>query len=171
MGAAGTARAPDGFAAHRRPRIARVNRLRTKLVLIFLAATLAPLALTIWVTTSLLEESVDTTNTARLDTVSKTLKRVTGEFYTRACADLKRQAESGELAARKYSPLERSGWPDDVKTFACSLDSEHFYRTGNEGDRLEYLVRRGEEIWAWSMPLGDVAMDHVTHQIREERAA
>ena len=148
-----------------------MNRLRTKLVLIFLAATLAPLALTIWVTTSLLEESVDTTNTARLDTVSKTLKRVTGEFYTRACADLKRQAESGELAARKYSPLERSGWPDDVKTFAGSLDSEHFYRTGNEGDRLEYLVRRGEEIWAWSMPLGDVAMDHVTHQIREARAA
>ena len=68
-----------------------MNRLRTKLVLIFLAATLAPLALTIWVTTSLLEESVDTTNTARLDTVSKTLKRVTGEFYTRACADLKRR--------------------------------------------------------------------------------
>ena len=36
-----------------------MNRLRTRLVLIFLAATLAPLALTVWVTTTLLEESVE----------------------------------------------------------------------------------------------------------------
>jgi nitrogen fixation/metabolism regulation signal transduction histidine kinase len=148
-----------------------VNRLRTKLVLIFLAATLAPLALTIWVTTSLLEESVDTSSTARLDTVSKTLKRVTGEFYARACADLKRRAEAGELAPRKYTPLDRASWPDDVKSFAGSLEGEHFYRTGNEGDRLDYLVRHGDEIWLWSAALGDVAMDHVTHQIREARAA
>ena len=54
-----------------------MNRLRTRLVLIFLAATLAPLAATIWVTTSLLEESIDTSNAARLDTLSKTLNRVT----------------------------------------------------------------------------------------------
>jgi nitrogen fixation/metabolism regulation signal transduction histidine kinase len=141
------------------------------LVLIFLAATLAPLALTIWVTTSLLETSVDMSNTARLDTVSKTLKRVTAEFYTRASADLKRRAESGELQPRKYFPMERSGWPDHVKKFAGTLDSEHFSHTGNEGDRLDYLVRHGDEIWVWSMSLGDVPMDHVTHQIREAREA
>jgi len=138
---------------------------------IFLAATLAPLAATIWVTTSLLEQSVDTSNAARLDTLSKTLKRVTAEFYTRACADLKRRAASGELAPHKYTAIDRAGWPDDVKSFAGSLEGEHFYRTGTEGNRLDYLVRHGEEIWAWSMPLGDVAMEHVTHEIRDARAA
>lgn len=148
-----------------------MNRLRTRLVLIFLAATLAPLAATIWVTTSLLEQSVDTSNATRLDTLSKTLKRVTAEFYTRACADLKRRAASGELAPHKYTAIDRAGWPDDVKSFAGSLEGEHFYRTGTEGNRLDYLVRHGEEIWAWSMPLGDVAMEHVTHEIRDARAA
>jgi nitrogen fixation/metabolism regulation signal transduction histidine kinase len=148
-----------------------VNRLRTRLVLIFLAATLAPLAATIWVTTSLLEESVDTSNTARLDTLSKTLKRVTAEFYTRACVDLKRRADTGELAPRKYTTLDRSSWPEDVKTFAGSLDGERFFRTGIEGSRLDYLVRHGNDIWAWSMPLGDVAMDHVTREIRDARSA
>ncbi|HJZ95885.1 MAG TPA: hypothetical protein VKE70_05230, partial [Candidatus Solibacter sp.] len=148
-----------------------MNRLRTKLVLIFLAATLAPLAATIWITTSLLEESVDTANTVRLDSLSKTLRRVTAEFYTRACADLKRRAESGEIIPRKYTTLDRATWPDHVKSFAGTLEGEHFFRGGNEGDRLDYLVRHGEEIWVWSMPLGDVAMEHVTHEIRDARAA
>src|SRR5215472_16218418 len=103
MGAAGTACAAGGFAPPGRPRIARVNRLRTRLVLIFLAATLAPLAATIWVTTSLLEESVDTSNAARLDVLSKSLNRVTREFYQRACEDLKRRAIAGDVQARKYT--------------------------------------------------------------------
>jgi nitrogen fixation/metabolism regulation signal transduction histidine kinase len=148
-----------------------VNRLRTKLVLIFLAATLAPLAATIWITTSLLEESVDTANTVRLDSLSKTLRRVTAEFYTRACADLKRRAESGEIIPRKYTTLDRATWPDHVKSFAGTFEGEHFFRGGNEGDRLDYLVRHGEEIWVWSMPLGAVAMEHVTHEIRDARGA
>ena len=148
-----------------------MNRLRTRLVLIFLAATLAPLAATIWVTTSILEESVDTSNAVRLDALSKTLKRVTAEFYTRACADLKRRAVSGELVPHKYTAIDRAGWPEDVKNFAGSLDGERFFRTGTEGNRLDYLTRHGEEIWAWSMPLGDVAMEHVTHEIRDARNA
>jgi nitrogen fixation/metabolism regulation signal transduction histidine kinase len=148
-----------------------VNRLRTRLVLIFLAATLAPLAATVWVTTSLLEESVDTSNAARLDTLSKTLNRVGREFYTRACADLKRRAQSDGIPPRKYTPLDRNSWPDAVKSFAGTLEGEHFFRGGNEGNRLDYLVRHGDEIWVWSMPLGDVAMDRIAREIREARAA
>jgi nitrogen fixation/metabolism regulation signal transduction histidine kinase len=148
-----------------------VNRLRNRLVLIFLAATLAPLAATIWITTSLLDESVDTSNAVRLDTLSKTLKRVTAEFYTRACADLKRAAQTGEVPPHKYTALDRPRWPDYVKSFAGTLEGERFFRGGNEGDRLDYLVRHGDEIWVWSAPLGGVAMDHVTHEIRDARAA
>jgi nitrogen fixation/metabolism regulation signal transduction histidine kinase len=140
------------------------------LVLIFLAATLAPLAATIWVTTSLLEESIDTSNATRLDNISKTLKRVTAEFYTRSCADLKRRAQSGELQPHKYTPLDRHSWPDSVKSFAATLEGERFFRGGNGEDRLDYLVRHGDEIWVWSAPLG-VAMDPVTHEIRDARGA
>ncbi len=57
-----------------------MKQLRTKLVLIFLAATLAPLTLTVWVTTSLLEESIDTSSTAKLDTMSRLLKHTAREF-------------------------------------------------------------------------------------------
>ena len=148
-----------------------MNHLRTRLVLIFLAATLAPLAATIWVTTSLLEESVDTSDTARLDTLSKTLNHVTREFYVRACADLKRRAEAGELPVRKYTPLDRAAWPDAVKSFAGTLEGERFYRGGHQGDRLDYLVRHGNEIWAWTTPLGTVAMDQVASEIHDARAA
>jgi nitrogen fixation/metabolism regulation signal transduction histidine kinase len=148
-----------------------VNRLRNRLILIFLAATLAPLAATIWVTTSLLEESVDTSNAVRLDNISKTLKRVTAEFYTRACADLKRRAQNEELAPHKYTTLDRPSWPDSVKSFAATLDGERFFRGGNQGDRLDYLMRHGNEIWVWSVPLGGIAMDQVTHEIRDARAA
>jgi len=148
-----------------------VNRLRNRLILIFLAATLAPLAATIWVTTSLLEESIDTSNTARLDTLSKTLTRVTKDFYARACADLKRQAQAGELQPRKYAPIDRAAWPDSVKSFAGTLEGEHFFRGGNDGDRLDYLVRHGDEIWVWSAPLGDVHMERIAREIRDARTA
>src|SRR6266702_2532894 len=94
--AAGRSATPGG------PRAAnRVNRLRNRLVLI-------PLAATVWVTTSLLEESIDTSSTSKLDTLSKSLNRTAREFYNRACDDLKRQAQSGELAPIKYTFADRA---------------------------------------------------------------
>src|ERR1035438_588158 len=108
MGAARGPCAAGRSAPPRRPRAAkRVNRLRNRLVLIFLFATLAPLAATIWITTSLLEESIDTSSTSKLDTLSKSLNRTAREFYNRACDDLKRRVESGELHPAKYTSLDR----------------------------------------------------------------
>jgi nitrogen fixation/metabolism regulation signal transduction histidine kinase len=140
------------------------------LVLIFLAATLAPLALTVWVTTTLLEESVDTAATARLDTVSKLLNRTAREFYDRAKADLERRANSGEAAARRYTAIDRARWPEAVRTFAGGLEGSRFVRTGENGNRLELLVRHGNEIWVYSAGLGDVSMDQLAREIRDARA-
>ena len=58
-----------------------MNRLRNRLILIFLAATLAPLAATMWVTTSLLEISLEYSSTDKLDAVSKSLEAIGLEFY------------------------------------------------------------------------------------------
>src|SRR5205085_2154475 len=49
----------------------RVNRLRNRLIVIFLAATLAPLAATLWITMSLLELSLSYASTGELDEISK----------------------------------------------------------------------------------------------------
>jgi nitrogen fixation/metabolism regulation signal transduction histidine kinase len=148
-----------------------VNRLRNRLILIFLAATLAPLAATIWITTSLLEESIDTSSTSRLDTLSKSLKGTARGFYERASEDLKRKAQAGEIQPHKYEPLDRASWPEAIKIFSGGLEGERVVRAGAEGNRLDYLVRHGNEIWAYSESLGDVAMDRLTREIRDARRA
>ena len=148
-----------------------MNRLRNRLILIFLAATLAPLAATLWVTTSLLEESIDTGSTARLDTLSKSLRGTARELYDRASDDLKRKAQAGQLEPRKYSSLDRASWPDAIKIFSGGLEGERVVRAGQDGNRLDYLVRRGNEIWVYSESLGDVAMDRLTREIRDARHA
>ena len=148
-----------------------MNRLRNRLILIFLAATLAPLAATIWITTSLLEESIDTSSTSRLDTLSKSLKGTARGLYERASEDLKRKAQAGEIQPHKYEPLDRASWPEAIKIFSGGLEGERVVRAGQEGNRLDYLVRHGNEIWSYSESLGDVAMDRLTREIRDARRA
>ncbi|MBS1856823.1 MAG: HAMP domain-containing protein [Acidobacteria bacterium] len=146
-----------------------MNRLRTRLVLIFLAATLAPLALTVWVTTTILEESVDTAATVRLDTVSRLLNRTAREFYDRAKADLEREAAAGTIPPQVYTAANRAAWPEAVRAFANGLESERFVLGGQDGNRLDYVVRRGDEIRVYSLALNDVALDRIRREIRESR--
>ena len=173
LGTAGDTRASGRSAPHGRPRVAkRVNRLRNRLILIFLAATLAPLAATIWITTSLLEESIDTSSTVRLDTLSKSLKGTARGLYERASDDLQAQGAAPARSSRAiYGPLDRASWPDAIKIFSGGLDGERVVRAGQEGNRLDYLVRHGNEIWVYSESLGDVAMDRLTREIRDARRA
>src|ERR1035438_7314249 len=172
MGAARGPCAAGRSAPPRRPRAAkRVNRLRNRLVLIFLFATLAPLPATIWITTSLLEESIDTSSTSRLDTLSKSLNRTAREFYDRACDSVKRQVQAGELHPTKYTAVDRATWPETVRIFSGGLEGDRFLRAGQDGNRLDYLVRHVDEIWAYSQPLGDVAMDRIAREIRDARHA
>ena len=148
-----------------------MNRLRNRLILIFLVATLAPLAATIWITTSLLEESIDTSSTVRLDTLSKSLKGTARGLYERASDDLQRKARTGEIQPRIYGPLDRASWPDAIKVFSGGLDGERVVRAGQDGNRLDYMVRHGNEIWVFSESLGDVGMDRLTREIRDARRA
>ncbi len=146
-----------------------MNRLRNRLVAIFLAATLAPLAATIWVTTSLLEQSLNFSSTNQVDTLSKSLRRIGREFYQRAANDLKQKAQAGQAKPRKYVLQERGQWPAEVKDFAASGDAERLSLAGHEGDRLDYLTRHGDEIWSYSEGLGDIGMERLRQQIREAR--
>ena len=57
-----------------------------------------------------------------------------------------------------------------MKSFAEGGQEEAFALAGEEGNRLDYLVRRGEEIWVYSASLGDVDMERLNNQFQEARA-
>ena len=91
-----------------------MNRLRNRLILIFLAATLAPLGATVWITTSLLERSLRYASTDQLDVVSKSLEQTGREFYQRMRDLLKARAASGAVEPEKYAPADQARWPEPV---------------------------------------------------------
>ena len=142
-----------------------MNRLRNKLVLIFLAATLAPLAATIWFTASLLEPTGLIRATAEIDALSQSLLHTSQEFYHRACDDLKQQAQAGGAQPIKYTSAFRTTWPDPIRSFAESAETERFLPSGNEGDHLLYLVRHRDDIWSYSASLGGVATERLKREI------
>jgi len=145
-----------------------VNRLRNRLILAFLAATLAPLGVTLFVTASLLEQSFSYDSISELDEISKSLKKTGRELYERACADLKNDIRHGKLEPTRYAAAERSGWPAEAAEFAASGEAERCVPSG-QGARLEYLVKHGSEIWSYSTDVG-VRMDDISRQYRRARA-
>ena len=155
-----------------------MNRLRNRLILIFLAATLAPLLATVWITSAGSQYLLDFSTTGELDTVSKSLEQTGRAFYMRARDALKERALSGQVVPEKFRPADRAAWPEPVKSFADSNEAERYVRGGNQGDRLDYLVRHREarredagnvEIWRYTESLGGIAMDRLSQQIGDAR--
>jgi len=145
-----------------------VNRLRNRLILVFLAATLVPLAATVWVTTALLEQSDNPSAINKLDTLSKSVRPLMHEFYQNACADLKRRAQTGEVEPRKFLAADRKAWPQPIQNFAEAGEPEVFVHN-REGDQVDYLVRRGDAVWSYSTRLGGVATEELRREISEAR--
>src|SRR5207245_2262559 len=52
--------------------------------------------------------------------------------------------------------------------FAESDEPEQFAQAGSEGDRLEYYLRHGAEVWVYSMPLG-IGMRRVSQEYSRAR--
>ena len=146
-----------------------MNRLRNRLILIFLAATLVPLAATVWITNRLLDQSLSYATTDKVDTLSKSLQRTGHEFYQRAKAELKRQALAGEVKPTVYAAADRPKWPREVKDFAAGSEPETFLHAGQEGDRVDYLVRHAGDVWSYSASLGDVATEKLRSEISDAR--
>ena len=146
-----------------------MNRLRNRLIGIFLAATLVPLAATLWITTSLLDRSLSYASTGELDRLSRSLQRTGKELYQRACDSLKNDALSGRAQPVRFAAAAQAQWPAPVRNFFASGDGEGFFRSGQDGDRIDYMARRGADVWQWSTSLGGVAMDRLAREIRSAR--
>jgi len=146
-----------------------VNRLRNRLIGIFLAATLVPLAATLWITTSLLDRSLSYASTGELDRLSRSLQKTGKELYRRSCDALRNDALSGRLKPLRYAPAGQPQWPPLVQSFFDSGEAERFLRSGNDGDQIEYLARHGDEVWQWSTSLGGVGLDELSREYRNAR--
>jgi len=145
-----------------------VNRLRNKLILIFLAATIVPWGATLWITTSLLDISLRYRSTRELDVLSQSLKKTGREYYRQACDGLKASALDGGSTPQHYYERNGTTWPEALRNFWASGDGERFVRSGSEGDRLDYFVRRPGEALIYSRALS-LPMNRLDEQYRDAR--
>jgi two-component system nitrogen regulation sensor histidine kinase NtrY len=146
-----------------------MNRLRNRLVIAFLAATVIPLAATLWIAASLLDRSLAFTTTKELDELSKSLEQTAREFYQQARENLKADAIAGRVPAVQYPAAQKEMWPPSIREFRDSTEEERFALSGDGGERLEYLIRRGDDVWIYSRELGNVRMREISDQYRRAR--
>ena len=144
--------------------------LCTKLIAVFLLATLAPLGAMLWVTIRLLETSLSYASTDELDSLSKSLESTGREMYQRARESVKEDAAEGKLAPERFPLSEAKRWPVRISSFAASQEPERFFLLGETGDRLNYLVLRPNgDVWAYARKVGGPGMTVLQKQFTQAR--
>jgi nitrogen fixation/metabolism regulation signal transduction histidine kinase len=139
--------------------------LRTRLALVFIAATLVPLGATIWLTTVLLDASLRPAD--QLSRLSHSLEVTGREYYRLACDRLKADAMSGHVSPKTYAA---ASLPDDEQEFWDSGDAERFERDGDRDSVLTYMVRTPAGVNVWTTPLA-IRMQDLTDDYRNARFA
>jgi two-component system, NtrC family, nitrogen regulation sensor histidine kinase NtrY len=142
--------------------------LRTRLALVFAAATLVPLGATLWLTSVLLDQSLRPVDqVARL---SRSLQKTGLEYYRLACEQLKADALAGRVAPRRYA---EAAMPPQVAEFAESDEAERWKLTGDGGSQLMYMLRTTEGISIWERPLairmGDLSGEYSQARLTASR--
>src|SRR5947207_10878078 len=93
-----------------------MNRLRNRLIAVFLLATLVPLGLTLWTTLALLEQSLNLRPLAELDAVSKSLEKTGQKLYQQARESLKRDAAEGRITGHAVSDAQAQAFLESGTT-------------------------------------------------------
>lgn len=151
-----------------------MHRLRTRLIIAFLAATTLPLAATVWITTSLLGQSLGYATTGELDRLSRTLEATVRQFYQRERETLKQDALAGRITGTTYVVADTARWPEPIKAFWESQETERFGLSGPGGDHVDYLRRSAAGVapagvLAYSRDLRGIRMDQLTTELRHSR--
>ena len=110
-----------------------MNRLRTRLIAVFLLATLLPLGLTLWTSLSLLEHSLELAPVNELDALSQSLEKTGRELYQQARESLRRDAADGRIQGVELNAA-------DGQAFRERGLDEEFVLAGTNGDRLDYYA-------------------------------
>jgi two-component system, NtrC family, nitrogen regulation sensor histidine kinase NtrY len=147
-----------------------VNRLRHKLILAFLAATLLPTLAILWMSVALLKHSLNNVTTDDLDQLSRSLERVAREYYRQSRDELKAEAASGRIAAQRFAPRQFSSGPASLQQFWESGEKERVELSEPDGDRINYMIRSGSEVLVYTRMLNGVRMEAITRQYSKARA-
>jgi two-component system nitrogen regulation sensor histidine kinase NtrY len=143
-----------------------MRTLRTRLMLIFVAATALPLAATLWMASTLLERSLTYSSTAELDTLSKSLQTAGREYYNAARASLMNDAASGRVSPRNVAPAQ---FDAELEDFWSSHKSERFSLSRQDGPHLNLFVRGADGVAVYSKPL-NLDLAQLSDQYRGARA-
>ena len=145
--------------------------LRSRLIAAFVASTLVPLAATVWITTTLLDRSLQYASTEELDRVSRTLENTAKQLYQRERDALKQDALAGRTRPTTYRAEGASPLPDSVKVFWDSGEAERFGVSGAGGERVDYMrrVHTPPGVEVYSRDLGGVSMEQLSAQVRATR--
>lgn len=140
-------------------------------MLVFLAATLIPVAATLAVTWRLLEHSLNLNPTRELDSISRSLEATGRALYQNTCEALRAEVESMRLApAHTYDRRTGSAWPQNIRDFFDSGEPEAFHLTGERRDQVEYLVRNGDSVQVYTKPIGGPGMKALAEEYSSARA-
>ncbi len=159
----------DKFAVCDRKSAIEMNRLRNKLILVFLAGTLMPIGAMLWITASLLRQSLNYAATDDLDRLSRSLEQTARLLYQSARQDLKDDVAAGRLTPQRFAKSQANPLPAAVQEFWDSGEKERFSVAGAEGDQLEYMVRLGQEVHLYRRGLGDIRLESLSNQYRQAR--
>jgi two-component system nitrogen regulation sensor histidine kinase NtrY len=143
-----------------------MNRLRNKLVLLFLGATIIPVLATVALTMALFNLSL--TPARDLDGISRSLEQAGREYYQQAGQTLRKDALSGDVAPTRYNLTKRTSWPDALNEFWDGGEAESYNRTGDSGNVLEYFRREPDGVAVYSKRLG-VRMEALSEQYHKAR--
>jgi two-component system nitrogen regulation sensor histidine kinase NtrY len=146
-----------------------LKRIRTRLILAFLAATILPLLVTVWIMTSLLERSLGFATTEQLDRLSASLQDTGRRYYQQAKELLQQEVSAGALEYQTFSSTDSSKWPVEVREFWESAEPDRFAIGGEGGSRIDYFTRKATGVWVYSRSLGDVRMDKLSNEYRDAR--
>jgi nitrogen fixation/metabolism regulation signal transduction histidine kinase len=145
-----------------------VNRLRNRLIVAFLLATVVPLSATLWLTTSLLEHTLGLAITTDLDNLSKSLEATGREYYQQAKETLKADANANRVPAHDHLASSMAASASSIREFWDSGDAERFMLSGTRGNQLDYLVREQSGVRQYTRDLG-VRMEDLSAQYARAR--
>src|SRR2546429_670097 len=115
--------------------------VRTRLIVGFAIATLAPVAIVVAIAISVLQYSLSVAPLRELDELSTSLQKTGKALYQRTSESLKQDAAMGKIVPVQRHIADRAHWPSDVQEFADTSDPDRIVLAGNGGDRMDYLVR------------------------------
>jgi nitrogen fixation/metabolism regulation signal transduction histidine kinase len=143
-----------------------MNRLRNKLVLLFMGATIVPVLATVALTTTLFHLSL--TPARELDELSRSIEQTGKEYFQQARQTLRDNAKSGAVQGVHFALAKRGSWSASMNEFWDSEETDSFNLTGDQGNVLEYYRREADGIAVYTKRLG-VGMERLSDQYRKAR--